>query len=67
MVPSPGGGTNIQRVPITGGLAGTELLDEEPLYVNAKQYHRILRRRQARAKLESDGKISKERRVSYSR
>lgn len=62
MVPSPGGGTNLQRVPITGSLAGTELLDEEPLYVNAKQYHRILRRRQARAKLESEGKISKERR-----
>ncbi|KAA0190995.1 Nuclear transcription factor Y subunit alpha [Fasciolopsis buskii] len=34
---------------------------EEPLYVNAKQYHRILKRRQARAKLESQGRIPKER------
>ncbi|XP_052227851.1 nuclear transcription factor Y subunit alpha-like isoform X1 [Dreissena polymorpha] len=34
---------------------------EEPLYVNAKQYNRILKRRQARAKLESLGRIPKER------
>jgi len=37
---------------------------EEPLYVNAKQYHRILKRRQARAKLEALGRIPKERQVN---
>ena len=57
----PGGGTvpAMQRIP----LPGAEMLEEEPLYVNAKQYHRILKRRQARAKLEAEGKIPKERRV----
>ena len=48
---------NIQRLP----LSGPEMLEEEPLYVNAKQYHRILKRRQARAKLEAEGRIPKER------
>ena len=38
--------------------------EEEPLYVNAKQYNRILKRRLARAKLENDGRIPKNRQVS---
>lgn len=61
MVPSTSGVNQIQRVPLT-----TEFLEEEPLYVNAKQYRRILKRRQARAKLEAEGKIPKERPVSRS-
>ena len=60
MVPSSSGSVQMQRIP----LPGAEMLEEEPLYVNAKQYHRILKRRQARAKLEAEGKILKERRVS---
>ncbi|KAI8139557.1 CCAAT-binding transcription factor (CBF-B/NF-YA) subunit B-domain-containing protein [Fennellomyces sp. T-0311] len=34
---------------------------EEPLYVNAKQYHRILKRRAARARLEELNKVAKAR------
>lgn len=51
-------GATIMMVP---GAGGAEMLEEEPLYVNAKQYHRILKRRQARAKLEAEGRIPKER------
>ncbi|KAI8067824.1 CCAAT-binding transcription factor (CBF-B/NF-YA) subunit B-domain-containing protein [Gongronella butleri] len=35
--------------------------EEEPLYVNAKQYHRILKRRAARLKLEELNRIAKNR------
>ncbi|KAG8194343.1 hypothetical protein JTE90_029215 [Oedothorax gibbosus] len=60
VVPGNNGGIQaVQRIPLPGG---AELLEEEPLYVNAKQYHRILKRRQARAKLEAEGRIPKERR-----
>ncbi|GBP55800.1 Nuclear transcription factor Y subunit alpha [Eumeta japonica] len=42
-----------------GATAGSD--DEPLLYVNARQYKRILKRRQARAKLHEQGKIPKER------
>jgi nuclear transcription factor Y alpha len=37
--------------------------EDEPLYVNAKQYHRILKRRAARARLEEMNRLHKERKV----
>ncbi|KAF9431848.1 Transcriptional activator [Entomortierella beljakovae] len=45
-----------------GSLEPSELpipQDEEPLYVNAKQYHRILKRRAARARLEELNRLAK--------
>ncbi|CAG0921213.1 unnamed protein product [Notodromas monacha] len=56
-----GGIPQLQRLPMVNPPT-PEPVEEEPLYVNAKQYHRILKRRQARAKLEAEGKIPKERR-----
>lgn len=41
-------------------------MDEEPLYVNAKQYYRILKRRVARARLEEVHRLSRQRKVSIS-
>jgi len=38
-----------------------EVTEEEPLYVNAKQYNRILKRRKARGRLEAAGLMPKER------
>ncbi len=39
-------------------------VEEDPIYVNARQYQRIIKRRQQRAKLEMTYKIPKERSVS---
>ncbi|KAG8707116.1 hypothetical protein FRC08_000687 [Ceratobasidium sp. 394] len=48
----------VERQP---GQEDADTLDEEPLTVNVKQYHRILRRRTARACLEGVHEFSKER------
>ncbi len=72
----PGNSGQLQAVQMqTSGLSTTnsaaqsqttsasEPTEEEPLYVNAKQYNRILKRRAARAKLEAEGRIPRERKV----
>jgi nuclear transcription factor Y alpha len=50
------GGLGPSRVPLP-----LELAEDGPIYVNAKQYHGILRRRQVRARLEAQNKLVKNR------
>lgn len=40
-------------------------IDDEPLYVNAKQYVRILKRRVVRARLDEVHRLSRQRKVRY--
>ncbi|KAL5097673.1 hypothetical protein RYX36_002000 [Vicia faba] len=63
--PQPYGGhpmTNLQLMGIqhAGVPLPTDAV-EEPVFVNAKQYHGILRRRQSRAKAESEKKVTRNR------
>ena len=41
-------------------------VDEEPLYVNAKQYSRIMKRREIRLRLEEVHRLSRQRKVFFS-
>ena len=54
-------GSTPARVPLPHGLAEDGLI-----YVNAKQYHGIIRRRKSRAKLEAQNKVIRNRKVSLS-
>ncbi|KAK9768533.1 Transcriptional activator [Basidiobolus ranarum] len=57
--PNVGLSNTMYRVPLPSDVVSTG--DEDPLYVNAKQYHRILKRRAARARLEEQHRIQRNR------
>ncbi|KAI6248891.1 Transcriptional activator HAP2 [Erysiphe necator] len=61
MIPPMAGSHHLQHQPELGELAS----DESPLYVNAKQFHRILKRRVARQKLEENLRATSKLRKPY--
>lgn len=67
---SPGASTGHSKVPHheMGGMmlcpSSSSSSEDEPLFVNAKQYHRIMKRRAARSRCEEMTRLSKERKVS---
>lgn len=48
----------VGRVPLP-----LDFIDNEPVFVNAKQFHAIMRRKEQRAKLETQNKLIKARKV----
>jgi len=60
----PSSSSQVAETVTVGGQA--EAIDEEPLYVNAKQYFRILKRRVARARLEEVHRLYRQRKVRLS-
>lgn len=65
---APSGGFEDAEAGSAGAVLGEAAAEDEhePLYVNAKQYHRILKRRAARARLEEMGRLSRQRKVRSS-
>ncbi|RKF62964.1 putative nuclear transcription factor y [Erysiphe neolycopersici] len=61
MIPPMAGSHHLQHQPELGELAS----DESPLYVNAKQFHRILKRRVARQRLEENLRATSKMRKPY--
>lgn len=51
----------VGRVPLP-----LDLIEDEPVFVNVKQFHAIMRRREQRAKLETQNKLIKARKVIVS-
>ncbi|KAL1990893.1 hypothetical protein VTN49DRAFT_5896 [Thermomyces lanuginosus] len=62
-MPPPPQGTVPQAQPTEGVASGGQ--EESPLYVNAKQFHRILKRRVARQKLEEQLRLTSKGRKPY--
>lgn len=54
---------DVDSANITDHVLDDQNVDEEPLYVNANQYFRILKRRVARARLEEVHRLSRQRKV----